>query len=146
MRRKRMRLKDFDYSSNGAYFVTICAQNRRTVFTNDEKHILETELLALRDRFSGLTIDTYVTMADHVHVIFMFDDCRSSLPEIIQAFKSLSTVSMKQHSAISRLWQRGYFDRMVRNDAELEALREYIRNNPIGAEIKGQGRASSAPT
>src|SRR5439155_10736861 len=137
MRRKRMRLKDFDYSSNGAYFVTICAQNRRTVFTNDEKHILETELLALRDRFSGLTIDTYVTMADQVHVIFMFDDCRSSLPKIIQAFKSLSTASVKKQSPMSRLWQRGYFDRIIRNDAELEALREYIRNNPLAAEIKG---------
>jgi len=143
-----MRLRNFDYSSNGAYFVTVCAHNRQIAFSESEKAIIERELLALNDRFPGLTVDDYMIMSDHLHVIVMLSNCPSSLPRIMQAFKSLSTARVKERSSIQRVWQRGYFDRIVRNEMELNAFRKYIRNNPIAAEIEARslGRASSAPT
>jgi hypothetical protein len=89
MERKRMRLRDYDYSSNGGYFVTICAHDRSSIFDDREKEVI--------------------------------------------------AASIKKHSSRQRVWQRGYYDRIIRNDGELEALREYVRNNPIAAEIKNRG-------
>jgi len=139
MERKRMRLRDYDYSSNGGYFVTICAHDRSSIFDDKEKEVIARELGELSRRFSGVTVDAHVTMPDHVHVILLFVECESPLPTVIQAFKSLTTASIKKHSSRQRVWQRGYYDRIIRNDGELEALREYVRNNPISAETKNRG-------
>jgi len=130
-----MRLENYDYSSNGAYFVTICACDRAARFREDEKAIIVRELNALPRRFSGVTIDTHAIMPDHLHVIFLFVECNWSLPRVVQAFKSLSTAGIKEHSPRWRVWQRGYYDRIIRNDQKLAALREYIVNNPIAADL-----------
>jgi len=134
-----MRLKDYDYSSNGGYFVTICAHDRSLIFDDKEKEVIAREMGELSRRFSGVTVDAHVTMPDHVHVILLFVECESPLPKVIQAFKSLSTARIKKDSSRQRVWQRGYYDRIIRNDRELEALREYVRNNPIAAEIENRG-------
>ena len=79
--RKSIRLKDFDYSSPGAYFVTICTQirgvdwfgsvAREGMTLNAAGEMIETELGNLETRFVNLEIDTYVIMPDHIHIIFI---------------------------------------------------------------------------
>jgi len=136
MLRKRLRLRDFDYRDNGAYFVTACTRTRSAVLIDRVKVVVEEELKALAGRFPGVTLDLFVVMPDHVHAIILMSDSATDLPRIMQAFKSLSTLRLKQEGLCGPIWQRGYFDRVIRNDRELAALREYIQNNPLALEIK----------
>ena len=161
--RKRQRLRNFDYSSPGFYFVTICTAGRAVDLVGAVEALVREEMLALSVRFPGATLDEHVVMPDHVHLILQLDGAALPLPRIIQAFKSRTTISSGRVSGMPRrrIWQRGYYDRVIRDDEELRALREYIRNNPLSAEIarrgdkgpeidvapeNGAGRASSAPT
>jgi putative transposase len=134
--RKRRRLRDFDYSTDGGYFVTVCSHNRLALFTGDAKTDVENELSAIETRFPGATLDEFIVMPDHVHAILMFSSCGVTLPRIIQAFKSLCTARLRVRGVTGRIWQRGYYDRIIRNEIELAALREYIHNNPLAEEIK----------
>ena len=149
--RKRKRLRDFDYSSPGFYFVTICTAGRAVGLVGAVEALVRDEMLALGARFPGASLDEHVIMPDHVHMILQLDGATVPLPRIIQAFKSLTTIGQSH-----RIWQRGYYDRVIRDDEELRALREYIRNNPLSAEIardvdngagrkSNTGRVSSAP-
>jgi putative transposase len=80
-------------------------------------------------RFGGMSIDCWKITQDHVHVLLALNDCRATVSEIAQAFKSLSTRAVKQTGVIGRVWQRGFHDRIVRREKDLEGLREYIRND-----------------
>ena len=136
MFRKRLRLRDFDYRSNGAYFVTVCTVARSAVLIDHVKFVVKEELSALAVRFPGLSLDQYVVMPDHVHAIILISNCDANLPHIMQTFKSLSTLRLRREGLRGQIWQRGYFDRVIRNDRELDVLREYIQNNPLALEIK----------
>src|SRR5206468_1548359 len=119
MTRKRLRLPDFDYSSNGAYFLTICSHNGRPLFVGEAKTAVENELTAIATRFCGATVDESIVMPDHVHTILGLSNCTATIPQIVQAFKSLSTSRLRGQGVSGRVWQRGYFDRIVRNEIEL---------------------------
>ena len=71
MKRKHLRLKDYDYSSVGYYFITICTHNRGTYFEQfpSLKHIVEQTWLDLPLKFSGIRIDEFIIMPNHVHGI-----------------------------------------------------------------------------
>jgi putative transposase len=142
--RKTIRLRDFDYSSNGAYFVTICTHRRRLFLTGPALEIGRRELVALPDRFAGLSLDCHTFMQDHLHAIVQLSDCSSSLSAIVQAYKSITTGEIKRVVPCDRVWQRGFYDRIVRDEPELAALREYIEHNTIVHAVRGG--ASSAPT
>jgi REP element-mobilizing transposase RayT len=135
MFRKRLRLRDFDYGSNGAYFVTVCTDGRSALFAGDAGVLVEHELTALTVRFAGVTLDEYMVMPDHLHAIILILNGAVDLPHIMQAFKSLSMLRLRERGLRGRIWQRGYFDRVIRNDRELDALRNYIRTNPLAKQI-----------
>jgi putative transposase len=86
--RKSLRLPAFDYSSNNAYFITICTFNRRPILVEENKAIVEAEFGALPERFSGVAIDLVMLMPDHVHAILLFTEAKTSLSSVVQAFKS----------------------------------------------------------
>jgi putative transposase len=151
--RRSIRLKDYDYSSDGAYFVTICTSGRNRFITTARKTILKRELGDLERRFSGVKVDFYVLMENHIHIIFRFHNAGVPLPKVIQTFKSRTTIAIRKHDdRSSKFWQRNYYERVVRNEKELNALREYIRQNPEQERIdfkdasRPTGRASSTPT
>src|SRR5436309_16124959 len=138
MTRKRLRLLEFDYSSNGAYFLTICSHDRRALFFGDAKTDIENELTAIADRFPGATVDESIVMADHVHAIL---SCLTVSLPFRESFRrsSRSQQRLKARGVMGRIWQRGYYDRIVRNEIELGLLREYIHLNPLADEIKREG-------
>jgi REP element-mobilizing transposase RayT len=70
-------------------------------------------------------------MPDHLHAILQMNNCDGTLSAIVQAFKSLSTREVHRRYACGPLWQRGFYDRIVRNEVELAAPREYIEHNDI---------------
>jgi putative transposase len=142
--RKTIRLRNFDYSSNGAYFITICTHRRRFLLTGPGLEIAHREFIALPDRFAGLSLDCHTIMPDHMHAIVQLSDCSSNLPAIVQAYKSITTREIKRVVPGPQVWQRGFYDQIVRDEPELAALRESIQHNAIVHAVRGG--ASSAPT
>jgi len=140
--RRSIRLKGYDYSSAGAYFITICAYQRMLLFENEEiQKIINDEWFDLSNRFGNIKLDEYIIMPNHFHCIIMLIDSdkhiQASLCNIVQAFKSLTTHKYIKSEIINRidfparLWHRNYYDHIIRNDKELASIREYIRNNPV---------------
>ena len=161
--RKNVRLKHYDYSQPGYYFVTICTQVR---YENILCEIVPVGAAALGGPLpqgsstpqinltaagiitkrhiqnanqaykTCVKVDSYVIMPDHVHLIVQLCPLEDgppraaaptvALPNVINTLKGLSTKAIGYS-----IWQRGYHDHIIRNDADLQAIREYIQNNPL---------------
>jgi len=134
--RKNIRLKNYDYTTNGAYFVTICTDFKREYIHKKERLIIEHELLMLQNRFKGTEIDFYTIMSNHIHFVLFLDNCAVSLSRIIQAFKSISTLQLKKSGFDQRVfWQRNFYEHIIRNKEALTKIRKYVMNNPIAERI-----------
>ena len=133
MRRKDIRLKDYDYKNDGYYFVTICTNYRKPYLEDDSTHkIVVAELALLKERFSGLTIDYFILMPTHAHIIFILENSSYPLNRIIQAFKSITTLKAKQALQLQfgeRLWQPNYYEHIIRNEKAVYMIRKYIQEN-----------------
>ncbi len=129
--RKSIRLKHYSYKSDGYYFVTICTADKRPLI-NRYREIVEGVLLSLPIRFTGLALDYYKLMDDHIHLILIFQEVRASLGEIIRTFKAM----VKHESRVREFWQRNYYEHVIRNEKALSKIREYIQNNPMAERIR----------
>ena len=137
--RKRMRLRDFDYSSEGAYFLTLCLQKKLSLFENHQaKEMVEKWIVEIENKYENVTVDCYVVMEDHVHMIlFITEGNQISLSEIMKWFKTMTTneyirgVRDRVYEPFEKkLWQRSFYDHIIRNDEDLNEKREYVMNNP----------------
>ena len=160
--RRSIRLRGYDYSQNGAYFITICARNRECLFggiagvkmvMNDAGAMARDEWVKTSEMRQNIKLDEFVVMPNHIHGIIIIHngvDCRgtmhraptaeqfgnptsNSIPTIIRGFKSAVT---KQINAIRNtpgipIWQRNYFEHIIRDEESFREIREYIVNNPI---------------
>jgi len=126
---KNIRLKTYDYSQNGYYFVTIGSHLKKPTLSHHKK-LIEDSLLSL-SKTKGIKVDYSVVMDNHLHLILILEDCGLRLGEIIRRFKS--TVSRK---AGVRIWQPNYYEHVIRNDGALRRIREYIKANPMLEKIK----------
>ena len=122
--RKNLRLKDYDYSSNGYYFITICARDRR-VFRDNQEIIRET-LCSLPQKYKGVSLDYSVVMDDHLHSILVLNDFGKTISEVVRQFKALVTLKTKR----KEIWQKGFYEHVIRNEKALNKIREYIQNTP----------------
>jgi len=129
-KRKGIRLKSYDYKSNGYYFITICTYKGKP-YVKKHKEIIEEILLSLPERFSGLRIDWYILMPTHLHMIFVFKKTKKDLSEIIRTFKALVTRNTR-----IKFWQRNYYEHVIRNENALLKIREYIQNHSLAEKIK----------
>jgi putative transposase len=151
--RKSLRLPHRDYSAAGAYFVTIRALPPDPLFEIPKlRYILLQVWQDLPKRFAHVRLDEFVIMPDHVHFILWLDGTRGknlTLGSVVGVYKSLTTVLWLQHLKSvgkdmrysCRIWQEGYYDRVVRVD-ELEQTRQYIRDNPTKGRQEGVGESS----
>ncbi len=131
--RQPLRLRHYDYRENGYYFVTFCTKNRTPQFaTAAAKALVQQHLEQIPRFFSGVSIDQSVVMPDHLHVIFIFQSSEKPLSRVIQVFKSWMTRSWGLGHSI---WQRNYYEHVIRNEAALKKIREYIVNNPVVEQI-----------
>lgn len=122
-------MKDFDYRGSYLYFVTICTDNRKRLLIGLLRGVLAKRLKEMETRFS-ITVDTSVVMANHIHMIVWISYMETSLPRILQAFKSITTRDFWEWGGKGRLWQKGYWEHVIRNERALERIRAYIMNNP----------------
>lgn len=155
--RRQLRLRQRDYSLPGCYFVTICTVNRadllgrvvgREMRLNPFGEVVGSTWRWIGQHFAGVELDECAIMPDHLHGIVVLTPSvapletngaagaetaqRKPLGRIVGAFKTRSTseVNRLRQSPGARLWQRGFWDRVIRNAEELARTRAYIRRNP----------------
>jgi putative transposase len=128
---KNIRLKNYDYSSNGFYFVTICTDYRRPYLAGKNKETILQCIEQLPQKMSGVKLDYYGIMPTHVHLILILEDCELKLSEIVRRLKAAVTKQIG-----FRLWQPNYYEHVIRNELSLAKIREYIQNNPLVEEIE----------
>jgi REP element-mobilizing transposase RayT len=147
--RKRTRLKEYDYSNNGYYFITICVKDMKCVLGSIENNriklnkygfIVENNVRNLQKRFVCVELDYYIVMPNHIHVILILENKQNerpvSIPEIIAALKSLTTIELHKMGLKEFKWQRSFYDRIIRDEKELFNIRQYIEQNPLRWEIE----------
>ncbi len=148
-RHRSLRLPDYDYSQDGAYFVTVCTNHRVCLFgaingdiftPNEAGTEMERVWNSVPDRFSHVQIDAFVVMPNHVHGILVFDGSQpgsAALSRVVGAFKSLSTLAYGRGAREDgwlpfkdRVWQASYYEHVIRSDDALNRIRSYIHENP----------------
>jgi putative transposase len=153
--RRSIRLQSYDYTSAGAYFVTICTWRRACLFGSilEGRSLLSPSGAVVREEWlraaeirRGVRLDSFVIMPNHLHGILVLSGSGfihgsvtraggtfrrpGSLGSIVAAFKQAVTIRLRRLGESSRqIWQRNYFERVIRNEAELFRLRRYIAEN-----------------
>jgi len=144
--RRSIRLRGYDYSQAGVYFVTLCAHERARLFgsmegavvrLNEVGHLVQRLWEQLPEHFSGVELDAFVVMPNHVHGIVVLSDLGAmnrapTVGEIIRAYKARCTHGINRlHGTKGQpIWQRNYYEHIIRNESSLQEIREYIANNP----------------
>jgi putative transposase len=149
-KRKSIRLPGYDYSLSGAYFVTICALGHvdrfgeiveGILYPSAEGEIIEACWAGLPHHYSHVELDAFVTMPNHIHGIIILRDSapvqmvqhkRHALSEIVRALKTFSARRINEHHGTpgEPVWQRNYYEHIIRNDSDLDRIRAYIATNP----------------
>lgn len=189
--RHSLRLQGYDYAQTGAYFVTICTQDRNCLFgeiidgevrLNEAGRMIHAAWNDLPVHYQGVEIDAFIIMPNHLHGIVLLAGAAPrgrpdagetqgvapagvtvygqprrvvptcvtfsgqaqgpaptlSLPDVVHRFKTLTSKRYIDGVKTSgwqpfrgRVWQRNYYEHIIRNEASLHAIREYIANNPL---------------
>lgn len=141
--RKSPRLPDYDYSSAGGYFVTICTHEKQHYFgkiqdsvmtLNTIGHTAHEHWLKTPQYFPSVQLSDYVVMPNHIHLIlflFELDDPKTTLGHVVGSYKAgVTRIVRQQNGFTSKLWQSSYHDHVIRNEADLNRIREYVQTNP----------------
>lgn len=164
--RRSIRLQGYDYSQNGAYFITLCAQDRKPIFgkivggkmqLSPFGIIVRDEWLKTSEMRKNIEMDEFVVMPDHFHGIIVIDDAdigrgamprtqieqfgkptSNTIPTIIRGYKAAVTkqintiqINAGVYNMPERIWQKNYYEHVIRNEASLNKIREYIMSNPL---------------
>jgi REP element-mobilizing transposase RayT len=154
--RKNTRLKEYDYSTFGFYFATICLKDRKNLFSNiiESKVVLTKygkivdEILNNLPKYYNIELDYYIIMPDHIHLIIIIDKYLDksnpefkriiTLSDVVGKFKSYITKKIREmlNNKVRFEWQKSFYDRIIRNEKELYLIRKYIEDNPLRWEIE----------
>jgi putative transposase len=163
--RRSTRLKVYDYSQTGAYFVTICTKDRECLFgdivdgemrLNEYGTIVANRWDAIPNYIANVERDEFVVMPNHIHgIIVIRSDCVGAihelplrdetpnetrkyrrqmlLPKIIGRFKmnTAKIINQIRNRPGYPIWQRNYYEHVIRNDDDLNRIRQYIIENPM---------------
>lgn len=162
-KRKQNRIPDYDYSQNGAYFLTICTNDRKPLLSDivgDDAlivlkpygEIAEQWIRMITEKYPQVSVDKYVIMPDHIHMIFRIDSVGETfrLPynnamqrdgtgnpsptvgNIMGWYKYQVSKQINQLRNIAgeKVFQRSYYDHVIRNQQDYEEIMAYIENNP----------------
>ena len=149
--RKRNRLKDFDYSLIGDYSITICTNNRKKLFWIEDYMCYQScvesysqlltplgkmvcaEIEKTSEKYNNrVVVEKYVVMPDHIHMIVSINNaneengCCLTIPRIVNQLKRSVTIK----SNIKGIWQRSYYDHIIRNEKDYDEEWDYIDANP----------------
>lgn len=148
-KRKNIRLHNYNYSYNGAYFITICTKNKENLLWKNVGAncvrpldqlplskigiVIENEIYKLNTVYENIKVDKYQIMPNHIHlIIFIYEDSNGrtqfapTISRIIKQFKG----SITKQIGFS-IWQKSFYDRIIRNEKEYPEVWNYIHNNPL---------------
>ena len=147
-KRKVMRLQKYNYAEDVPYFITVCTDNRKCILSElaepvpgsiqlhltELGNVAETTLLELAENY-GFLIYTYVIMPNHVHILISPGKSGMTVGRYIGAWKSLVAnrwvkICTAEGKIMGKLWQRDFYDHIIRNEADFAEKWEYIRANP----------------
>jgi REP element-mobilizing transposase RayT len=145
--RRSIRLPAYDYAQAGAYFVTIVCRDRALLLEAPRfREVVEETWLWLADQYESVHLDEFVVMPNHLHGIIVIEDkCRGGplaaptqtpkrkpLGQLVGAFKTVSTKGINEIRGTLGVpvWQRNYYERVIRDDEELNRVRQYVVDNP----------------
>ena len=163
--RRSIRLKEYDYSEPGGYFITLCTQDWKCLFGKVEKeqmrlseygHVVQACWDAIPQHYPHVMLDAFVVMPNHMHGILVITDSglatdavgaglprpydmddeptrRPTLGQMVAYFKYQSTKRMNaiRRAPGTKVWQRNYWERVIRNKKEGDRIRRYIEENPV---------------
>ena len=146
-KRKHLRLKEYDYSQNGAYFITICTKDRRCLFgpvgaDSISARIVKRTFQEIIAQRPGIDSPVFVVMPNHFHAIITIEradmESAPTISDVVQAFKRYSTVEYGKmvHKGLlppydKQVWQRSFHDHIIRNQADYDDICRYIEENPL---------------
>ena len=140
--RKKNRLSDFDYATPTSYFITICTSNRQNLFwtetfdgtLSEVGNIAEREIKEIPMRFALTNVDRYIIMPDHVHLMITLynadPEMRQKTPNIQNIVGSFKAKVTSKSGCGKSIWQKSFYDRIIRNETEYVNIWQYIENNP----------------
>ncbi|MBE7010292.1 MAG: hypothetical protein E7418_02235 [Ruminococcaceae bacterium] len=152
LKRKPTRLKEYDYSTPGAYFITICTNQKLHLFgeiannvmqLNDLGEIVNQEILKIEAHYQNIRIDKYIIMPNHIHMIIVileteginpFPTIKYDIPNVVGKFKAgVSRIvgNAFMHSVKKSIWQSSYNDHIIRGEKDYQKIWEYIDTNPL---------------
>ena len=146
-KRKQNRLTEYDYSTPNAYFITVCTQDRKNLFWTDvgaaisrQENVSLTDLGIvvkqsideIPEHYPAITVDNYVIMPNHIHLLLQINADIDGRP---MAAPTISTVVNQMKGVISKragfsVWQKGFYDHVIRNDNDYRDIWKYIEGNP----------------
>lgn len=146
--RKRLRLADYNYAEYGCYFVTICTKDRNLLFgeiiegemqLNAIGELVQKALFSVLQEYPQSEIPSYVIMPNHIHFIW-FNRDNISLSFVIKMIKGRAGFAYRNYALennlpLISLWQRSFYDHIIRDDKDYDRIVEYIDNNPITWEL-----------
>ena len=157
-KRKSNRLNGYDYSSVGAYHITICAKDNKQLFWNNvgatsgRPHpecflseygkIVDNEIRKIGTVYNAVNIDKYVIMPDHIHMIVSILPDEFGRPQVAP---TISRVIKQFKGAVSKqigfsVWQKGYHDHIIRGQQDYDETWQYIDGNPLKWILENNGR------
>ena len=135
--RKRIRLSDFDYTQKAAYFVTVCTADRKPYFRDVQGtltpigRLTEKSIRSIPTHYANVTLDIFCIMPDHVHLILIFEtNAAVSLSTVIGQFKRY----VSKHAELL-LWQKSFYEHVIRNETDYQEKWQYIQNNPVRLDV-----------
>lgn len=157
--RKRLRLKDFDYSSNNFYFVTVCVNDKEPLLSNivgDDAHIVpkkiilkpygkiaEKHILRINTMYQNAYVEKYIIMPNHIHMLIFIDryedgianehgTMRASSPtstDLSTVIRTFKTMVTKEIG--TPIWQRSFYDEIIKNETHFQNVWNYIAYNAL---------------
>ena len=158
--RKPIRIEDYDYSTPGAYFITVCTANREKIFWSDRRgelcspainahvddqgsplraelsdigKIVHAEISKLNTVYDAVRVDKYCIMPDHIHFIISINTDENGRTQFAP---TISRVIKQFKGSITKqigrpIWQKSFYDHGIRNQQDYNEIWEYIENNPL---------------
>lgn len=155
--RKNVRLQEFNYSQNGAYFVTICTKDRQNIFWNNINDFVGADIIRpkgvplnpigkvveyaieqISEHYECVSVEKYVIMPNHIHLILLID--RDTTNGRIISAPTISIIIGQMKRWVSKqisfpVWQKSFYDHIIRNRADYDRIWQYIDENPAKWEL-----------
>ena len=152
--RRSIRLKGYDYSQPGAYFITVCTNNKECILgdiigkkmvLNELGNAVKNSWSQIPGHFPHVSLDHMVIMPNHIHGILLFSDSTTTnnnpkngtsktLGSVVRGFK-VGVTKWARNNNLGDVWQRNYYEHIIRDKSSYDFIYEYIENNPLKWEL-----------